>query len=153
MDIKIFVAIVGLFTVLANILLQFFLGRATEVRQNLIAIRTEAYLHFLDCVGNLERQSELRSARLKVVTLGNTEVVSAIDKYFINYTFLKTKEEQSAFTLIVSEMRKDLLLKTLLRKDSNSLHTDILMSALFAKKESLQSDINQSATEKNAENN
>ena len=136
MDIKVIVALIGILGVVVSALVQYYLGRYSEARKKNIEIRAQAYLDLLNSVSeiagsakhsearNLEQLQKLTQARIRAVLIGNKDVVKAINYFWIEYGVLNTKEACSAFTDIVSAMRKDL-------SGKNKIPENILYGALF----------------------
>jgi len=139
MDIKVIVALISVLGVLVSALVQYCLGRQMEARKKIIEIRTQAYLDLLNSVSeiagsskhsearNLEQLQKLIQARTRAILVGSNEVVLAIEKFWSEYGVLETEEACSAYTLIVSAMRKDL-------SGKNSLPINLLSRALFGNK-------------------
>jgi hypothetical protein len=136
MDIKIIVALIGILGVLVSALVQYYLGRQAEGRKKIIEIRAQAYLDLLNSVSeiagstkhsearSLEQLQKLTQAKTRAVLVGSNEVVLAIELFWREHGVLNTKEACSAFTSIVSAMRKDL-------SGKNSLSISLLNGALF----------------------
>lgn len=139
MDIKILVALIGIFGVLVSALVQYYLGRQAEGRKKIIEIRTQAYLDLLNSVSEiagsakhseargLAQLQKLTQAKTRAVLVGSNEVVQAIEMFWREYGVLDTNEACSAYTSIVSAMRKDL-------SGQNSLPISLLNGALFGAK-------------------
>ena len=139
MDIKIIVALIGLLSVLASALVQYYLGRQAEIRKKLIEIRAQAYLDLLNSVSEIANSSKrsatnhqehiksLTQAKTRAVLVGSDEVVTAIEDFWNKYDSLTTNESLTAFTLIVLAMRKDL-------SGTNTISESSLNSALFGGK-------------------
>lgn len=120
MDIRLIVALIGVATVAASALVQFYLGRWSEKNKKMIDIRSQAYLDFLNITSEiassakrgeqrcLEQLQSLTQAKARIVLLGSNEVIKELNIYFSKHGSLNSDESFEAFSRIVSVMRADL---------------------------------------------
>ena len=138
MDVEFIVALIGLTGILASALVQYLLGRQSEVNKKSIEIRAQAYVDLVNSVSEiagsakydddrkLEQLQNLNKAKTRVVLIGSDDVVKAVNKFWLEFGFLNSEKAFSAFSLIVTAMRKDL-------SGKNSLPLELISEALFGK--------------------
>ena len=136
MDIKIIVALVGIFGVLVSACVQYFLGSKTEKGKKQLEIKTQAYLDFLNSVSeiasssrhnknrSLEQLQKLNQAKTRVVLIGSNSVVTHLHSFYQNYGNLDSDESFYSFSKIVESMRKDL-------SGGDSVNIEIICESLF----------------------
>ncbi|NOI19875.1 hypothetical protein F0223_16735 [Vibrio coralliilyticus] len=123
MDIKLGIAIVSSITAIILAILNYRLGRRSNKSSKKTEVRAQSYIDYLRAVAELaqiqddsqrcEKLAQLADAKARIAVYGDKLVVKALAQHDRSHKVLNSEESFNSFMLVVAEMRKDALAKSL----------------------------------------